>query len=131
MPRCQNQTTKHILSGDTASVNVRTNAFDLKIRPSSHQNRLRGESEFAIGANGDIRVVNGTITFCAPDVNSWNLQADQIYLNQSSGRGWASDVIVRSKIRFYARFGFSPDDQRLTDFCFQVTLSAQRRVQES
>ena len=60
------------LIGDTASVNVRTNAFDLKNSSFvTYQNRLRGESEFAIGApNGDIRMVNGTVTFCAPDVNS-------------------------------------------------------------
>ncbi|MEC8693839.1 MAG: LPS assembly protein LptD [Pseudomonadota bacterium] len=111
------------LIGDTASVNVRTNAFDLKNSSFvTYQNRLRGESEFAIGApNGDIRMVNGTITFCAPDVNSWDLQADQIYLNQSSGRGWASDVIVRVKeipVFYTPALGFPLDDQRLTGFLF-------------
>ena len=112
-----------LLIGDTASVNVRTNAFDLKNSSFvTHQNRLRGESEFAIGApNGDIRVVNGTITFCAPDINSWDLQADQIYLNQSSGRGWASDVIVRVKeipVFYTPALGFPLDDRRLTGFLF-------------
>ena len=112
-----------LLIGDTASVNVRTNAFDLKNSSFvTHQNRLRGESEFAIGApNGDIRVVNGTITFCAPDVNSWDLQANQIYLNQSSGRGWANDVIVRIKeipVFYTPALGFPLDDRRLTGFLF-------------
>ena len=66
-----------LLIGDTASVNVRTNAFDLKNSSFvTHKNRLRGDSEFAIGApNDDIRVVNGTFTFCAPGVNSWDFQA--------------------------------------------------------
>ena len=112
-----------LLIGDTASVNVRTNAFDLKNSSFiTHQNRLRGESEFAIGApNGDIRVGNGTITFCAPYVNSWDLQADQIYLNQSSGRGWANDVIVRIKeipVFYTPVLGFPLDDRRLTGFLF-------------
>ncbi|HAB78422.1 MAG TPA: hypothetical protein DCE57_06050, partial [Gammaproteobacteria bacterium] len=112
-----------LLIGDTASVNVRTNAFDLKNSSFvTHQNRLRGESDFAIGApNGDIRVVNGTITFCAPGVNSWDLQADQIYLNQSSGRGWANDVIVRVKeipVFYTPALGFPLDDRRLTGFLF-------------
>jgi LPS-assembly protein len=112
-----------LLIGDTASVNVRTNAFDL--RNSSfvtHQNRLRGDSELAIGAsNGDIRVVNGTITFCAPGVNSWDLQANQFYLNQSSGRGWANNVVVRVKeipVFYTPALGFPLDDRRLTGFLF-------------
>ena len=74
-----------------------------------------------IGApNGDIRVVNGTITFCAPDVNSWDLQADQVYLNQPSG-GWANNVIVRIKeipVFYTPALGFPLDDQRLTGFLF-------------
>ena len=112
-----------LLIGDTASVNVRTNAFDLKNSSFvTHQNRLRGESEFVIGApNGDIRVVNGTITFCAPDANSWDLQADQVYLNQSSGRGWANNVIVRIKeipVFYTPALGFPLDDQRLTGLLF-------------
>ena len=54
-----------LLIGDTASVNVRTNTFDLKNSSFiDYKNRLRGDSDFAIGApNGDIRVFNGTITF--------------------------------------------------------------------
>ncbi len=112
-----------LLIGDEASVNVHTNAFDLKNSSFvTHQNRLRGESEFAIGApNGDIRVVNGTITFCAPYVNSWDLKANQIYLNQSSGRGWANDVIVRVKeipVFYTPALGFPLDDRRLTGFLF-------------
>ncbi len=112
-----------LLIGDTASVNVRTNAFDLKNSSFvTHQNRLRGDSEFAIGApNGDIRVVNGTITFCAPGVNSWDLQANQIYLNQSSGRGWANNVVVRVKeipVFYTPALGFPLDDRRLTGFLF-------------
>ncbi len=112
-----------LLVGDNASVNVRTNAFDLKNSSFvTHQNRLRGDSEFAIGSpNGDIRVVNGTITFCAPDVNSWDLKANQIYLNQSSGRGWADDVIIRVKeipVFYTPALGFPLDDRRLTGFLF-------------
>ena len=112
-----------LLIGDTASVNVRTNAFDLKNSSFvTHQNRLRGDSEFAIGApNGDIRVVNGTITFCAPGVNSWDLQANQIYLNQSSGRGWANNVVVRVKeipVFYTPALGFPLDNRRLTGFLF-------------
>ncbi len=112
-----------LLIGDTASVNVRTNAFDLKNSSFvTHKNRLRGDSEFAIGApNGDIRVVNGTITFCAPGVNSWDLQANQIYLNQSSGRGWANNVVVRVKeipVFYTPALGFPLDDRRLTGFLF-------------
>ena len=112
-----------LLIGDTASVNVRTNAFDLKNSSFvNHKNRLRGDSDFAIGApNGDIRVFNGTITFCAPGINSWDFQANQIYLNQSSGRGWANDVVIRVKEVpiFYAPVvGFPMDDRRLTGFFF-------------
>jgi len=112
-----------LLIGDTASVNVRTNAFALKNSSFvTHQNRLRGDSEFAIGAsNGDIRVVNGTITFCAPGVNSWDLQANQFYLNQLSGRGWANNVVVRVKeipVFYTPALGFPLDDRRLTGFLF-------------
>ena len=54
--------------GDAASVNLRTNTFDLKNSSFvSHKNRLRGESEQLIGApNGDFRIINGIISFCAP-----------------------------------------------------------------
>ncbi|MEK9669583.1 MAG: LPS assembly protein LptD [Gammaproteobacteria bacterium] len=112
-----------LLIGDTASVNVRTNAFNLKNSSFvTHKNRLRGNSDFAIGApNGDIRVVNGTITFCAPGMNSWDLQANQIYLNQSSGRGWANDVVVRVNeipVFYTPALGFPLDDRRLTGFLF-------------
>ena len=83
---------------------------------------IYGDSDFAIGApNGDIRVFNGTITFCAPGINSWDFQADQIYLNQSSGRGWANDVIIRVKeipIFYTPVVGFPMDDRRLTGFFF-------------
>ncbi len=112
-----------LLVGDTASVNVRTNAFDL--RNSSfitHDNRLRGESEFAIGApNGDIRIVDGTMTFCAPGVNSWDLRANRIFLNQSSGRGFAEGVTVRVKempIFYTPILGFPLDERRLTGFLY-------------
>ena len=112
-----------LLIGDTASVNVRTNAFDLKNSSFvNHKNHLRGDSDFAIGApNGDIRVFNGTITFCAPGINSWDFQANQIYLNQSSGRGWANDVVIRVKeipIFYTPVVGFPMDDRRLTGFFF-------------
>ncbi|MEC8308315.1 MAG: LPS assembly protein LptD [Pseudomonadota bacterium] len=112
-----------LLIGDTASVNVRTNAFDLKNSSFvNHKNHLRGDSDFAIGApNGDIRVFNGTITFCAPGINSWDFQANQIYLNQSSGRGWANDVVIRVKeipIFYSPVVGFPMDDRRLTGFFF-------------
>ena len=112
-----------LLMGDSASVNVRTNAFDL--RNSSfvtHENRLRGDSEFAIGApNGDIRIVNGVMTFCAPGSNTWDLKADRIFLNDSSGRGWANHVLVRVKevpIFYTPALGFPLDDRRLTGFLF-------------
>lgn len=112
-----------LLMGDSASVNVRTNAFDL--RNSSfvtHENRLRGDSEFAIGApNGDIRIVNGVMTFCAPESNTWDLKAERIFLNESSGRGWANNVIVRVKevpVFYTPALGFPLDDRRLTGFLF-------------
>ena len=112
-----------LLRGDSASVNVRTNAFDLRnssfVTPS---NRLRGESEFAIGApNGDIRIVNGTMTFCAPGTNTWDLKANDIYLNDSTGRGLATNVLVRVKevpIFYTPILGFPLDDRRLTGFLF-------------
>ena len=54
--------------GDAASVNLRTNAFDLTNSSFvTHKNKLRGESKQLIGApNGDIRIINGKITFCLP-----------------------------------------------------------------
>ena len=88
----------------------------------THKNRLRGNSAFTIGApNGDIRIVDGVITFCAPDVNSWDLKANRIFLNQSSGRGWANNVIVRVKeipVFYTPALGFPLDDSRLTGFLF-------------
>ncbi len=107
--------------GDAASVNLRTNTFDLKNSSFvSHKNRLRGESEQLIGApNGDFRIINGIISFCAPNVNTWDLQADHIYLNQSSGRGWADDVIIRFKeipLLYTPILGFPLDNRRLTGF---------------
>lgn len=112
-----------LLIGDSASVNLRTNAFDLKnssfVTPN---NRLRGKSKFAIGApNGDVRIIDGTMTFCAPGVNSWDLKADQIFINESSGRGWANGVIIRVKevpIIYTPVLGFPLDDRRLTGFLF-------------
>ena len=112
-----------LLIGDAASLNVRTNAFDLQNSSFiNYKNRLRGSSDVTIGSpNGDLQLVNGIITFCSPGINSWDIQADQIYLNESSGRGWADDVIFRVKDIpvFYApAFGFPLDDRRLTGFFF-------------
>ncbi len=112
-----------LLRGESASVNVRTNAFDL--RNSSFvtpKNRLRGESAYVVGApNGDLRVVNGTMTFCAPGTNTWDLKANEIFLNESSGRGLANHVLVRVKevpIFYTPVLGFPLDDRRLTGFLF-------------
>jgi len=112
-----------LLMGDSASVNVRTNAFDL--RNSSfvtHENGLRGDSELAIGSpNGDIEIVNGVVTFCAPESNAWDLKANRISLNESAGRGWANDVIVRVKgvpVFYTPALGFPLDDRRLTGLLF-------------
>ena len=107
--------------GDAASVNLRTNAFTLKNSSFvTHKNKLRGESEQLIGApNGDVRIISGNITFCAPDVNTWDLQADHVYLNQSSGRGWADDVIIRIQeipVLYTPLLGFPLDNRRLTGF---------------
>lgn len=112
---------KTFLIGDTASVNVRTNAFDLRNSSFvSYENELRGDSESTIGApNGDIYMKGGTITFCPPGSNTWDLQANHIYLSQSSGRGWADDVIIRIKeipVFYTPTLGFPIDDRRLTGF---------------
>ncbi len=112
-----------LLLGETASVNVRTNAFDLQNSSFvTHKNHLRGFSDFMIGApNGDIQMVNGSLTFCSPGVNSWDIQADQLHLNQSTGRGWADDVIIRIKDIpvFYTPFlGFPLDSRRMSGFFF-------------
>jgi LPS-assembly protein len=112
-----------LLRGESASVNVRTNAFDLRnssfVTPN---NRLRGQSEYVVGVpNGDLRVVNGTMTFCAPGTNTWDLKAKQIFLNDSSGRGIANHVLVRVKevpIFYTPILGFPLDDRRLTGFLF-------------
>ncbi|HAN80215.1 MAG TPA: hypothetical protein DCQ47_02065 [Gammaproteobacteria bacterium] len=107
--------------GDAASVNLRTNTFDLKNSSFvTHKNGLRGESEQLIGApNGDFRIINGIISFCAPNVNTWDLQAEHVYLNQSSGRGWADDVVIRFKetpVLYAPLLGFPLDNRRLTGF---------------
>ena len=106
---------------DAASVNLRTNAFDLTNSSFvTHKNKLRGESKQLIGApNGDVRIINGSITFCPPNVNTWDLQTDHVYLNRSSGRGWADDVIIRVKeipVLYTPLLGFPLDDRRLTGF---------------
>ena len=111
------------LIGNAASLNVRTNAFDLHNSSFvNYKNRLRGSSGLIIGEpNGDLELVDGNITFCPPGVNSWSIQADQIYLNESSGRGWAEDVIFRVKdipIFYTPALGFPLDDRRLTGFFF-------------
>ena len=107
--------------GDAASVNLRTNTFDLKNSSFvTHKNGLRGEAEQLIGApNGDFRIINGIISFCAPNVNTWDLQAEHVYLNQSSGRGWADDVVIRFKetpVLYAPLLGFPLDNRRLTGF---------------
>ena len=112
-----------LLIGDTASLNVRTNTFDLYNSSFvNYKNRLRGLSDLIIGeSNGDLELVNGNITFCSPGVNSWDIQANRIYLNKSSGRGWAEDVIFRAKdipIFYTPALGFPLDDRRLTGFLF-------------
>ena len=110
-----------LFTGDAASVNLRTNAFDLKNSSFvNYKNKLRGESEQLIGApNGDIRMINGIITFCSPDANTWDLQADHVYLNRSSGRGWADDVSIRIQeipVLYTPLIGFPLDNRRLTGF---------------
>ena len=52
-------------------------------------------------------------------MNTWDLQADHVYLNRSSGRGWADDVIIRVKeipVLYTPLLGFPLDDRRLTGF---------------
>jgi len=111
------------LTGSTASVNVRTNSFELSDATFvTHVNQLRGTSRFAIGApNGDIRIIDGQFTFCAPGDQTWDLKAADIELNQSSGRGWAQDVTVRVRnlpVFYTPVLGFPMDDRRLTGFLF-------------
>lgn len=119
----QIRTDRNLLLGDSASINVRTNAFDL--RDSSFvtpENRLRGESKFIVGApNGDLRIIDGMMTFCAPGTNTWDLKAKEIFLNGSSGRGLANHVVVRVKdvpVFYTPVLGFPLDDRRLTGFLF-------------
>ena len=112
-----------LLIGDTASLNVRTDTFDLSNSSFiNYKNRLRGASDRIIGeSNGDLELVDGNITFCSPGINSWDIQANRIYLNKSSGRGWAEDVIFRAKdipIFYTPALGFPLDDRRLTGFLF-------------
>ena len=110
-----------VFLGKEASINIKTNAFELTdLSFVMHKNRLRGESKRAIGTpNANIQVIDGKITFCAPETNAWDLEAKRISLNQTSGRGWANNVIFRVKeipIFFTPVLGFPIDDRRLTGF---------------
>lgn len=112
-----------LLVGERASVNVRTEAFELEDSSFiTYVNRLRGESRVTIGSpNGDIRILDGRMTFCAPEVNTWDLRAREIFLDQSSGRGMAKGVLLRvhSIPLFYTPLlGFPLDERRLTGFLF-------------
>ena len=112
-----------LLTGTQASVNVRTSSFELTDATFvTHSNQLRGASRFAIGApNGDIRIIDGRFTFCAPGDQTWDLKASDIALNQSSGRGWAEDVTLRVReipVFYTPILGFPMDDRRLTGFLF-------------
>ncbi|NBS12670.1 MAG: LPS-assembly protein LptD, partial [Gammaproteobacteria bacterium] len=111
------------LTGTQTSVNVRTGSFELSDATFvTHTNQLRGSSRFALGApNGDIRIIDGRFTFCAPGDETWDLKAADIALNQSSGRGWAEDVTLRVReipVFYTPILGFPMDDRRLTGFLF-------------
>lgn len=111
------------LTGTQTSVNVRTGSFELADATFvTHTNQLRGSSRFALGApNGDIRIIDGRFTFCAPGDMTWDLKASDIALNQSSGRGWAEDVTLRVRdipVFYTPILGFPMDDRRLTGFLF-------------
>ena len=112
-----------LLTGTQASVNVRTSSFELTDATFvTHSNQLLGASRFAIGApNGDIRIIDGRFTFCAPGDQTWDLKASDIALNQSSGRGWAENVTLRVReipVFYTPILGFPMDDRRLTGFLF-------------
>ena len=87
-----------------------------------HDRQLSGTATtLSRDANGDIRIDDGAMTFCAPDDPSWVLNADRLDIDPESGDGqaWGAVLRVADVPVFYLPWvRFPVDSRRKTGLLF-------------
>ncbi|MDT8398045.1 MAG: LPS-assembly protein LptD [Pseudomonadales bacterium] len=88
-----------------------------------HDDAIRGQAEIIVYRDeaGIITIDNGVYTRCEPGNNSWLVKADEITLNQKSGRGAARNVTLRVKdvpVFYTPYISFPINDERSSGFLF-------------
>jgi lipopolysaccharide assembly outer membrane protein LptD (OstA) len=72
------------VDNEGTTTNIRNASYVL------HEDNIRGSAEIIVytDADGIITIDNGLFTRCEPGDNSWVVEAGNIVLNQTTGRGW-------------------------------------------
>ena len=86
-----------------------------------HEDNIRGSAEVIVytDADGIITIDNGLFTRCEPGDNSWVVEAENIVLNQTTGRGVAKNVKMRLgdvPVIYLPRLTFPINDERASGF---------------
>ncbi len=86
-----------------------------------HEDNIRGSAEVIVytDADGIITIDNGLFTRCEPGDNSWVVEARNIVLNQTTGRGVAKNVKMRVgnvPVIYLPRLTFPINDERASGF---------------
>ena len=112
-----------LMLGDSAQVDTTTSeAIFSNAQYVIHEEGLRGKAERIIRLEDErLRLENGDYTYCPPDSEAWNLNADSIVLNQAEGYGEAEGAVLRVAgipILYAPYFTFPIDDTRRSGFLY-------------
>jgi len=115
-----------LLTGTQATVDQQSGSGE--IRDASyvlHDIAARGTADMIVytDANGIITINNGRYTRCEPGDNSWQVQGRSITLNQSTGRGKATQVKLRVAdipVLYLPWVSFPINDERSSGFLAPV-----------
>ncbi len=110
-----------LLRGERAEIHSRTG--EASVENSTfvlHDRHLRGSSDLLErDEDGIIHIHDGTLSFCAPDENDWELRARELELDLEEGLGvaYGSRIAVEGVPIFYSPWlQFPLDDRRRTGF---------------
>ncbi|WP_169051504.1 LPS assembly protein LptD [Neptunomonas sp. XY-337] len=112
-----------LLTGKRAESNTNTATTTLyDAEYVLHEQRIRG-SVAKVSRNEDrtITITDGTYTQCPPGVESWQVAASEIQLDQASGFGRAENATLRLgnvPVLYVPIFYFPIDDKRLSGFLY-------------
>lgn len=112
-----------LLSGDSAKLNLNDKQVEInEARYLIHENKVRGEAKKIYNDSQSTLTLEGSsYTTCEPNSDAWKLKASEITLNQASGWGTASHVVLNVQdwpVFYIPWITFPIDDRRQSGFLF-------------